>query len=83
MELPERPGYPPSIRFLILIIERLNLLRLLGFAQPGGVIEFEELGREFHEPLGVDGGYFAHVLLGGQDQLVVNDPGNKGVLIYS
>ena len=74
MKLPESPGYPPRIRFLVFIIERLNLLRLLGFAQPGGVIEFEELGREFNEPLGVNGRDLAHVFLGGQDQLVVNDP---------
>lgn len=35
---------------------------------------FEEAGSNFDKPLGIDSAHFAHVLLGGLDQLVVDHP---------
>ena len=74
MELPECPGYPPGVGFLVLVVEGFDLLLLLLLAQLGGVGESEELGGELDQPLGVDGRHLAHVLLGRQHQLVVHHP---------
>ena len=74
VELAEGARDSPRVRLLVFIVQRFNLLRLLGFAQSRGVVELEELGSELDQPLGVNGGDPAHVLFGGEHQLVVHDP---------
>mmetsp|Transcript_27535 Transcript_27535/g.59266 ORF Transcript_27535/g.59266 Transcript_27535/m.59266 type:complete len:276 (+) Transcript_27535:374-1201(+) len=39
-----------------------------------GVGRLEEAGRKLDEPLGIDGHHLTHVLLGGEHELVVEDP---------
>jgi len=77
VELSERTRYTPSVRFLVLVVQRLDLLCLFGSAEPGRVAEFEELGCVLDEPARVNSGHLSHVLFGGHDQLVVDDPAKK------
>ena len=65
---------PPSESATSPVIQRFKALLPLALAQLGGVRDPEERGREFGEPLGVDSGHLAHVLLGGEHELVVDDP---------
>lgn len=75
----EGAGDSPGVGLLVAVVQRLQALLLLLLAEARGVRHFEEGGRELYEPAGVDGGHLPHVLLGGQDQLVVHDPGeNRG-----
>lgn len=74
MELSESPGNTPGVGLLVFVVERLNLLLLLLFAEFSWVRMFEELGSKLHQPLGVDGCHFPHVFLGCQHQLVVDHP---------
>ena len=74
VELAEGSRDSPGVRLLVFIVQRFNLLRFLGFAEPCRVVELEELRSKLDEPLGVDGRDLAHVLLGGEHQLVVHDP---------
>ena len=74
VELAEGSRDSPRVRFLVFIVQRFNLLRFLGFAEPRRVVELEELGSELDQPLGIDSGHLAHVLLGGEHQLVVDYP---------
>ena len=74
--IPSLPGAgdTPGIRLLVLVEQRLNPLGLLELGELGWVGEAEEGGRELDQPLGVNGGDLAHVLLGGLDHLVEDDP---------
>ena len=79
MKLAEGAGNPPRVGLLVLIVQWLDLLLFLGFTEFGRVGEFEELRRKFDEPACVDGRHFAHVLLGGEDELVVHNPAAANV----
>lgn len=71
---PEGAGDSPGVWFLVSVVQRLEALLLLLLAEAGGIGDFEESGREFNKPAGIDGRYFPHILLGGQHQLVVHNP---------
>lgn len=64
----------PGVGLFVFVEERLDPLCLLELGQLGGVGEAKECGSEFHQPLGIDSGDLAHVLLGGLDHLVEDDP---------
>ena len=74
MDLLEGPGDSPSVRFFVLVVQWFYLLLFLGATETRRVGESEEVGRELHEPLGVDGGHLTHVLLRREHELVVDDP---------
>lgn len=74
----EGAGDPPGVGLLVAVVQRFEALLLLLLAEARGVGHFEEGGSELYEPAGVDGGHLAHVLLGGQDQLVVHHPAENG-----
>jgi hypothetical protein len=65
---------PPRVRWIVTIKQRLDLLLLLRLAQLRWVALLIIIWSQLDEPLGVDHEHVAHVLLGGEDQLVVDDP---------
>lgn len=69
----------PSVGFLVTVVQRLQALLFLLLAEASGVRHFEEGWRELHQPARVNGGHLSHVLLGGQHQLVIHNPGNTKV----
>lgn len=73
----EGAGYPPSVGFLISVVQRLEALLFLLLAEARGVGHFEKGRRKLYQPARVNGGHLPHVLLGGQHQLVVHDPVDK------
>lgn len=71
---PEGTRDSPGVGLLVAVVQRLQPLLFLLFAEARRVGHFEEGGRELHQPAGVDGGHLPHVLLGGQHQLVIHNP---------
>ncbi len=67
-------GNTPRIGLFVFVIERLETLIPLDFAELGRIGEFEKGRREFNQPFGIDDGHFAHVLFRSLNQLVVHDP---------
>lgn len=59
------PGYSPSVRLLVLIVQRLESLILLEFAELSRVAELKERWGKFYQPFRVNRCYFSHVLFGG------------------
>lgn len=70
----EGAGNPPGVGLFVAVVQGLEALLFLLFAEARRVGHFEEGGRELHEPARVDGGHLAHVLLCGEDQLVIHHP---------
>ena len=64
----------PRVGIVVPVVQRFDLFSLLSLAQMSRIAELEEARGELDEPLGVDGAHLAHVLLGGEDELVVDDP---------
>ena len=71
---PEGAGDPPGVGLLVAVVQGLEALLFLLLAEACGVGHLEEGRGELHQPAGVDGGHLPHVLLGGQDQLVIHEP---------
>lgn len=67
-------GSPLTIRFLILVVQRLDLLLLLAFANLIRVRDPEELWRDFYKPLWLDCCHSVAVFASGKKQLVINHP---------
>lgn len=66
----------PGVGFLVAVVQRLQALLFLLLAEAGGVRHFEEGWGKLHQPARVNGGHLSHVLLGGQHQLVIHNPGD-------
>ena len=64
----------PSVWIFIFIVKGLQLFLFLAFAQLLRIGVLEMFGGNLSEPLGIDGGHFAHVLLGSLHKLVVDAP---------
>lgn len=75
----EGPGYPPGVGLFVAVVQWLQTLLLLLFAEARRVGHFEEGRGELHKPARVDGGHLTHVLLCGEDQLVVDNPADKEI----
>lgn len=71
---PKGAGDSPSVGLLVTVVEGLEALLLLLFAETRGVGHFEKGRRELYQPAWVNGGHFPHVLFRGQHQLVVHHP---------
>ena len=74
VELAEGSRDTPGVGLLVFVVERLDLLRLLGSTQARWVGELEELWRKLDEPFRIDRRHFTHVFLGRHHQLMVNHP---------
>lgn len=74
VEFPEGTRDSPRVWFFVFVVQWLDLLLFLLLAQLGGVGELEELGGKLHQPFGVNGCHLPHILLGRQDQLMVDHP---------
>jgi len=74
VELAEGSRDTPRVGLLVFVVERLDLLRLLGSTQARWVGELEELWRKLDEPFRIDRRHFTHVFLGRHHQLMVNHP---------
>ena len=64
----------PGVGLFVAVVQRLEPLLFLLFAEARRVGHFEEGRRELDQPARVDGGHLPHVLLGGQHQLVIHNP---------
>src|SRR5699024_6202653 len=64
----------PCIRLLVLVVQRLETQLFLVLRQFDRVGEMEKAGRKLDQPTRVDGGGLAHVFLGGEHNLVVDNP---------
>ena len=73
----EGPRDSPRVRLLVTVVQRLETLVFLQPAEARGVRHLEEGRSELRQPARVNGGHFTHVLLGGQNQLVVHQPKKK------
>lgn len=73
----EGAGDPPRVGLLVAVVERLQFLLPLLVAEARRVADSVEGRSQLHQPAGVDGGHLPHVLLGGQHQLVIDEPGGK------
>ena len=67
-------GETPRVGIVVSIVEGLNLFALFAFAHVTGIAHLEETRGELDEPFWVDGAHLSHVLLGGEHELVVDDP---------
>lgn len=73
----ESPRDSPGVGVFILVVQGFDFLLFLLLAEFGGVAEPEKVRGEFDEPLGINGRDLSHVFLGGQHQLMVDNPENK------
>ena len=64
----------PCIFFIKPIEQRLDLLFSLGLAQVLWISLLEKLWSHFHKPLGIHLQDITHILLGGENQFVIQDP---------
>jgi hypothetical protein len=71
---PPDPGDTPRVGLFVLVVKWLQSLVLLELAQLGWIREPEERGREFHQPLRVNGRHLPHVFLGCLHQFMIYDP---------
>ena len=65
---------PPVVRWVIAVVQRLNLLAFLAPADTCWIAGSVEFGRELHQPLGLNGQTLMQVLLAGQHKAVVDEP---------
>lgn len=70
----ESSGNSPGIGLLVSVVERLETLLFLLFAEASRVGYFEEGWRELHQPAWVDCRHLSHILFGGQHQFMVYHP---------
>lgn len=76
---PECTRDPPCIGLLITIVQGLQPLLLLLFAQLSGIGDLEESWCKFHQPAWVNGGHFTHIFFCGQHQFMIHHPvGREG-----
>lgn len=66
--------YTPGIWFFVTVVKWFETELFFLLAQSSWIAHLEKLGCEFNQPLWVSVGYLSHVLLCGQDQLMINHP---------
>ena len=64
----------PSVRILVPVEQRFQLLLALPLADLLRIAFFEVFGSYLEEPFGVDGAHLPHILFSGLDKLMVDDP---------
>ena len=74
----EGSGDPPGVGLLVAVVQRLQFLHPLLPAEACRVGHSVEGRGEFYQPARVDGGHLTHVLLSGQNQLMIHEPAGQG-----
>lgn len=54
--------YSPSVRILVFVEQRIDLLTFFELAQLGWIAKFEKRRRKLYQPLWVNGHHFTHIL---------------------